>query len=399
MADQAAFRFRLTRFGPGRPAHGHRHKLAPRGGERGPIDETLRARDVAAARRRRAQRRRRLLVAAAAIIVERGRRGARLGDRGPRSRRRRSAALDDAASPRPRPRRPPRPRRGTPATAPGRASGGKASVRDPGPGGSLARRRRDRASRRTRCDGPLAERGADRPARIEPRPRPSPQGAARRAGCADRWTDLRLRGWRRGPPARLDHGCRDRDGTHVPGRLPARASSDSAAATIGRHRVHRRRIHGYELARHDRRLASRPARAGRRAPPVARPLRRRHRRARCGRDRGRIAARRHREPPDLDATTRDRTGSARSADLPVAHDARRGGLDRGRRLRDRRPGSGHEQSDSRRSWRSIPRRDASASAGTPRRRGLGPGSRQRRERDPRRGGTRHSPAPERRSRC
>ena len=117
---------------------------------------------------------------------------------------------------------------------------------------------------------------------------------------------------------------RCRDGTHVPGRLPARGELRQRGRDDRQDRLRRRWVHGDEVARHDRRLESRPPRADRRAPPVARPLRRGHRGARCRRDRGRIAAGRHREPPDLDVRPAHEPGSH---DRPDArrHDARRGG--------------------------------------------------------------------------
>ena len=57
-----------------------------------------------------------------------------------------------------------------------------------------------------------------------------------------------------------------RTGAAQVGRAPAAPSSDQAGGGHRPHGVHRRRLHGHALARHDRRLEPRRARARRRAP-------------------------------------------------------------------------------------------------------------------------------------
>ena len=139
--------------------------------------------------------------------------------------------------------------------------------RDPGgrahSGRHLDLRRRPRARRRS----PVA--AADRP--------------ARRDGRHPRWSCLPVRGRRRRAPARWD---RPRHTGHSgDGRPPAEPELRSDRCCPGWCRVRRRRLHGHDLAEHDRPLASRPAGTRRRPSSGGAALCRRRCRRRPDRDR------------------------------------------------------------------------------------------------------------------
>ena len=160
-----------------------------------------------------------------------------------------------------------------------RRSGGARPGRDLGP---LARWRDSRR-------WPHSGRHLDR----ERRPRPSSGehssaavGPARRDIGGARRRRLPVRRRRRGAPAGRHHPRHPRDACD--GRPSAGAELGSGRRGLGRGGVRRRRLHGHELAEHDRPLASRAAGSRRRPSPRRAPLRRRRGGRRADRDRRRL---------------------------------------------------------------------------------------------------------------
>ncbi len=152
--------------------------------------------------------------------------------------------------------------------------------------------------------GRLARRCQGRHGEGRPRGRTVAHGGARRGGGADRRLRLRVRrGNGRGHAERRDRPCPGRRRFGSRRRALAVAELRPGGSGDPRHRVRGRRLHGYALAGHDRRLATRCPAARRRASAVCAPL--------CGRHRGGREARRGRR------LARDRLGERRRAHVPA----------------------------------------------------------------------------------